>query len=278
MPFDSPHFPQAEAYIAREVAFVVALESSGLPVPHFHATSNGDKYVTAASSNSLLFITLMNCIPGNHPIPDVRTVEATAALQVKLHSLSRTTSSDLFPPSAQYSALAHRQHDPVETFPRDFPVRLLAELQSVAGTISPEIKAYFFSHCQQPIHGDTTVSNLLFTSPSVVSGLLDFGDARCSVVAEDLGIFIWDVADRVEPLAVTDLTLRYLSQYARLCPLSRLDQRTALFYAIDRYLAINTYYLLYHRSNQARLADQAAKATRQLGIAHQLLAVAHRLR
>jgi len=220
----------------------------------------------------------MSRIPGRHAEYNQHTVAASGEFLRKLHRYSALYSTGLFGVAEDYSSMAFRMIHPRMKDPNRFvvtgyPTKLFQNLERVYLANSATLRQYHLATRTQVIHGDPNLSNILFDNSHHVTGILDFNDCRLGVVAEDLGVFIWDLCQSVSIDTIPALICTFLESYAhREADAAPVESRVAAIrYAIDRYLIINLHYLIAHQNNRNKLRRQEEQASRELRIVQELL-------
>ncbi|MDZ4619140.1 phosphotransferase [Bacillus cereus] len=264
----------SEKLIKRELDFIKYLQKNGVPVPTFYkSVADGKTYVKTESKSHVRFITLMNYIKGVHPEYTKDNLQEIANKQVIFHNISIQFQTDYIENDEEYSAMSHRMISPSKLRTEQFPTRLYETMKEIYLDVRFELERYYKNTNKQMIHSDIKRDNIFFNQGKLVA-FIDFGDIRYSVIAEDLGCFIWDLCDRVydENGDFAHLVKKYLDDYQKYNQnFKKEDQRMAINYAIDRYSIINLHYLVENQGDNERLKYQVNKASKQLEIVKQLL-------
>ena len=269
-----PMAEKVEPLLIREIEFMKSLRNAGIPVPRLHKSSQGAEYHSLREKNRTFYLLLMDYVEGKHPDYKEQMLVETAALQARMHEVAKKRFASRKPgDAASYSAFSRRLQDTVLFTTDSFPVAQYEPMKEIYDTVAPRLRKYYMGRERFLIHNDLKANNLLWSEQGV-AGVIDFGDARHSVEAEDLGAFIWDLCDKLylqkQPFlpAVETYLFAYQKQNDRFM---RQDLEAAVDYAIDRYLCINLHYLIKNQVEEEMLKYQVTKATHQLHIIRALM-------
>lgn len=261
--------------IEREHDYMTYLINSGVNVPKLYPVHGKNvTYSILDSKDDLLILTLMDYIVGEHPAYTSFNIEKVCKVQATLHNISHKY-APTYTGIIQYSAMSHRVKSSLRGWNKDFPSDLYNKMYQIYLAIYPEIMFYFKKTKKQIIHSDIKRDNIIFSDRNDVH-LIDFGDIRYSVIAEDLGTFIWDMCNDLydEKMELKRKVIEYLDYYQDYnTNFSKEDKCMAINYAIDRYLVINLYYLVENQVDRTKLKYQTGKAKKQLKIIERLLQV-----
>ncbi len=260
--------------ILQELKYITYMGITGIPVPEIYLTKTGELFHTLETKDHINYVALMEFIEGEHELYTKAAIRKVAKLQADFHFQSQLYSPDNFVSEEdEYSAMSYRMKEKDIQKTERFPDRLYLEMNNIYQIISRKLKTYYEKQKKLIIHSDLKMDNLLFCDDDI-RAVLDFGDIRKSVIAEDLGVFIWDMCDELFD-AKEDFS-SYLSEYfsayrEKNKDFSLEDELFAVYYAIDRYLIINLYYLNHNQYCEEKLKYQENKAEKQLKIIYKLL-------
>lgn len=274
-------FSKAEQLIREELNYMIFLRDNHIPVPKIFKTLQDKKlYKMFDTDDNVIFIILMEFIEGKHSFYNYDMVRKTAELQAKMHEISRYYVSDDFSRETKnycndYSAMSYRMNDISKHRTVNFPKKLYLELLYIYKKISPSLAEYYKSNVRYLIHSDIKSDNILVHEGDI-KAIIDFGDLRWSVAAEDLGTYIWDMCNVLfdEGKDFKIYLNDYFESYRNNSKEFRnIDEIMAINYAIDRYLIINLYYLVENQRVEEKIKYQINKAHKQLLIIRRLLEI-----
>lgn len=271
---DHRMYSHSERLLQREHDFMCYVRKHGVAVPLLYRDAEQQQtYVKVEKGSYVLFITLMAFIEGDHPAYNADNLEEIAAMQGKLHRVSAGYVPAYVESDGEYSAMSHRMVAPSSWRTARFPAILHRKMADIYPKIRDELQTYYRKQNKQIIHSDMKCDNLFFRNRRFAA-FIDFGDIRWSVIAEDVGTFIWDMCDKLfeQGIALEPMVKRYLEAYQRNNRFfTHEDGRMAIAYAIDRYLIINLHYLVENQGDEEKLKYQVDKARKQLEIVEALL-------
>nr|WP_245592186.1 phosphotransferase [Ectobacillus panaciterrae] len=264
-----------ERIMERETAFVMFLREKGVPVPALYQTKDGGFFIKEIQNEHFLFVTLSEYIKGKALFYTLPHMQAMAALQAKMHKAAVSFAAENFykEPDDQYSMLAYRMKQRKPITAKKFPNALYSQLEYVYREVQPELSSFYKKHEKFLIHCDVKFDNVLMNGTRI-GALLDFGDVRYSVMHEDLGASIFYMCDYFHNRKLE--FGRFLSVYLRSYEkesgrrLSNLDKTIILYYAADRFLIWNLFYLAEDQHNEKEIMYQEKMAKKHMRLIEKL--------
>ncbi|MBD7913055.1 phosphotransferase [Clostridium cibarium] len=279
-----PMFSCIDKLVTREINFMFFLKERGIAIPSIYSTLQENKYYFVSDiGQECIYAILFKFVDGEHLTYNEATIEKTAKLQVKMHSISQNYKFQklLLDKNEQlYSAMAYRMQHHSKLYTETFPKNLYDTMLAIYKVIYNEIMPYYKFVAKQIIHSDLKMDNILFFNEEIAA-IIDFSDMRYGTIAEDLGIYIWDMCDVLYDINLDFIPYvnYYLKVYSKYNNNFRInDQIMAINYAIDRYLIINLYYLVENQVYEDKIKYQTNKAEKQLKIIKSLLIYKNKLR
>jgi Putative homoserine kinase type II (protein kinase fold) len=262
-------YDQSEVLIINELNFMTYLRNEGVSIPQIYNTIYGKKYQIINSQNEKIYIILMEYILSENTEYSYEIVEKIAFTQYKLHYSAKKI--EIIPINSDfngYSAQSFRMFGISESDCCSYK-----ELYDIYLKTRDELINYFKKCDKIPIHADIKLDNILIKNKEI-KAVIDFGDLRISVIAEDIGILIWDLCDKLynDNKKFEEYVEYYLKCYKYFNKsITCIDEIMAINYAIDRYLIINLFYLKKNRSDREQFKYQSDKANKQFEIVKRLI-------
>jgi Ser/Thr protein kinase RdoA (MazF antagonist) len=264
-----------EQIMEREIAFAMFLRERNLPVPPFIQTKDGSFYVREQYGESILFVTLCEYVKGSIAYYTLSQMREMAALQAKLHKASLAFPAEKYykEPMERYSMLAYRMKQIKPITAKRFPSDIFNKLQHLYTNIYAKLSVFYKESEKVFIHCDIKFDNMLMNG-SRIKALLDFGDMRYSVIHEDIGASIFYMTDYFHDRKIG--FWQHLSFYLRSYEkesgrsLSNLDKTIILYYAVDRFLIWNLFYLAEDQHDEKEVAYQARIAKKHMRLIEKL--------
>ncbi|SFX51648.1 Ser/Thr protein kinase RdoA involved in Cpx stress response, MazF antagonist [Thermoactinomyces sp. DSM 45891] len=270
---------RARFTLDEEMRFMEFLHKQGIPIPSvYRQQENSQPYLEYQEQDQCVFVTVTDFIIGSHVNYTMEVVELVAEVQARMHRLAKNYQHYLSILNEEHSAMSIRikkEHLDSDGYQNQPSGPLYRRLLDVYLENVEHLKEYFIRNEKLLIHCDMKADNILVLDGRL-SAVIDFGDIRVSVIAEDLGVFIWDLCDHLnrDQIDFSPYIKMYFQAYSRYSKeLSRLEKEMAIRYAIDRYLNINIYYLMENQPFPERMKYQVDKAERQFEIIQCLLKI-----
>ncbi|WP_209092311.1 phosphotransferase [Bacillus sp. 165] len=262
-----------ESIMIREGAFCEYLRQRGVPIPTSYQTKKDQCYIKEQWQGYLLFFTLSEFIPGRIEVYSPAYIREAGRLQAYMHEVSEGFPIDQFYQENEYSMLAYRMKQAASIETALFPHELYNEMMELYNEIQPVLFEFYQTQKKIMIHCDIKHDNILMNKTKI-RALLDFGDSRYSTVHEDVGASLFYLCEYMSERKreFTMLIPLYLQVYsrARNWNLSSEDKRMILYYAMERFLILNLYYLTLEQHDDEELRFQEKIARRQWNVVKKL--------
>lgn len=270
---NSPLYDSATAYLAREINFANALFEAQINPLHYKCFKNKQQLLDLPTDDGTLYFLQYDWIPGNFLTYTSRNIQQLAQMMGACHKtaqkLSQTSAIpdisvyDALPSSLHYRAFAY---DPTLAETIDnyaFYWRIFQENTQL-------LSCYRRQQPNHLIHCDLHRKNILTTDHNMA--IIDFGDTRLSVRAEDIGTCFWGMGLEIKNLEMFDsLTQDFWTAYPKV--LSESEKVYCLRFALQRFLDIHLFYLKENLSSTPKMTYQTEKFSKEQAIIDHLIAV-----
>ncbi len=256
--------------INKEIELMNYLIGKGFKLPKCHKSlSSYEYYERLTVKERVFYIVIFDYVIGIHLTYNFKNIDKFATMQSRMHKKLSEYKSEYV--NNGYSAFSFRFNPNICAENLNDLVDYTPEID-IYNYISQILSDYMSNSVIHLIHNDLKADNLLLDMHGDIH-IIDFGDIRVSVIEEDIGVFIWDMCDKLYKLKKDYITYvdYYLESYISNTELKgNLIKYISILYAIERYLSINLYYLLHNKDDHLLMKYQKNKSSYQFEIVKNL--------